>query len=261
MTNEKNVSPAADKNQVLIFDTTLRDGEQSPGATMSHAEKLEIAGLLDEMGVDIIEAGFPIASDGDFQAVREIAQTLEERGDLRPGPRELQGYRPLLGGRATRGTPADPHVYRHLSAAPRHSEPDMDEMATASTTRSPTREICATTCSGRPWMRPAPNGTICAASSRLRSRPAPRPSTSPIRSATPPPRKRRSDPAADRNRAGRGRRDFCHPLSQRPWHGDGEFTGRCRGRCAPDRMHHQRAWRTRRQHRAGRSRDGAASAQ
>jgi len=62
------------KNHVLIFDTTLRDGEQSPGATMSHTEKLEIAELLDEMGVDIIEAGFPIASDGDFQAVSEIAK-------------------------------------------------------------------------------------------------------------------------------------------------------------------------------------------
>ena len=49
------------QDNVLIFDTTLRDGEQSPGATMSHAEKLEIAELLDEMGVDIIEAGFPIA--------------------------------------------------------------------------------------------------------------------------------------------------------------------------------------------------------
>jgi 2-isopropylmalate synthase len=60
--------------RVLIFDTTLRDGEQSPGATMSHAEKLEIAGLLDEMGVDIIEAGFPIASEGDFAAVSEIAK-------------------------------------------------------------------------------------------------------------------------------------------------------------------------------------------
>ena len=48
-----------DKNRVLIFDTTLRDGEQSPGATMTHDEKIEIAGLLDEMGVDIIEAGFP----------------------------------------------------------------------------------------------------------------------------------------------------------------------------------------------------------
>ncbi|MEM9433209.1 MAG: 2-isopropylmalate synthase [Pseudomonadota bacterium] len=63
-----------DQDRVVIFDTTLRDGEQSPGATMSHAEKLEIAGLLDEMGVDIIEAGFPIASEGDFQAVSEISK-------------------------------------------------------------------------------------------------------------------------------------------------------------------------------------------
>ena len=62
------------KDRVVIFDTTLRDGEQSPGATMSHEEKVEIAELLDEMGVDIIEAGFPIASEGDFKAVREIAE-------------------------------------------------------------------------------------------------------------------------------------------------------------------------------------------
>ena len=66
-----------DKNRVVIFDTTLRDGEQSPGATMSHAEKLEIAGLLDEMGVDIIEAGFPIASEGDFAAVSAIAKQAQ----------------------------------------------------------------------------------------------------------------------------------------------------------------------------------------
>ena len=61
-------------DRVVIFDTTLRDGEQSPGATMTHDEKLEIAELLDDMGVDIIEAGFPIASEGDFRAVSEIAQ-------------------------------------------------------------------------------------------------------------------------------------------------------------------------------------------
>lgn len=61
-------------DRVLIFDTTLRDGEQSPGATMTHDEKLEIAEMLDEMGVDIIEAGFPIASEGDFAAVSDIAR-------------------------------------------------------------------------------------------------------------------------------------------------------------------------------------------
>jgi 2-isopropylmalate synthase len=63
-----------EQDRVLIFDTTLRDGEQSPGATMTHDEKLEIAALLEEMGVDIIEAGFPVASEGDFAAVSEIAR-------------------------------------------------------------------------------------------------------------------------------------------------------------------------------------------
>jgi 2-isopropylmalate synthase len=62
------------RDHVLIFDTTLRDGEQCPGATMTFEEKLEVAAFLDEMGVDIIEAGFPIASDGDFEAVSEIAR-------------------------------------------------------------------------------------------------------------------------------------------------------------------------------------------
>jgi 2-isopropylmalate synthase len=62
------------KDRVVIFDTTLRDGEQCPGATMTHEEKLEVAEMLDAMGVDIIEAGFPIASVGDFEAVAEIAK-------------------------------------------------------------------------------------------------------------------------------------------------------------------------------------------
>ena len=56
-----------------IFDTTLRDGEQSPGATLTLAEKLEIARQLEAMGVDIIEAGFPISSEGDFESVKAIA--------------------------------------------------------------------------------------------------------------------------------------------------------------------------------------------
>jgi 2-isopropylmalate synthase len=64
----------SDKDRVVIFDTTLRDGEQCPGATMTHEEKIEVAALLDTMGVDIIEAGFPIASEGDFAAVHEIAK-------------------------------------------------------------------------------------------------------------------------------------------------------------------------------------------
>ncbi|RAH98411.1 2-isopropylmalate synthase [Acuticoccus sediminis] len=64
-------------DQIKIFDTTLRDGEQSAGATMTHDEKVQIALTLDEMKVDVIEAGFPIASQGDFEAVSEIARQVQ----------------------------------------------------------------------------------------------------------------------------------------------------------------------------------------
>jgi 2-isopropylmalate synthase len=74
----KSTAPQSEKDRVLIFDTTLRDGEQCPGATMTHEEKLEVAELLDTMGVDVIEAGFPIASDGDFAAVHEIAKRTKK---------------------------------------------------------------------------------------------------------------------------------------------------------------------------------------
>jgi 2-isopropylmalate synthase len=67
----------ADPNRVLIFDTTLRDGEQSPGCSMTLPEKLEMALQLKALGVDVIEAGFPIASPGDFESVREIARQVQ----------------------------------------------------------------------------------------------------------------------------------------------------------------------------------------
>jgi 2-isopropylmalate synthase len=66
-----------DPDRVLIFDTTLRDGEQSPGISLNVAEKLEIAQQLARLGVDVIEAGFPITSPGDFEAVQAIARTVE----------------------------------------------------------------------------------------------------------------------------------------------------------------------------------------
>ena len=72
-----NNSNANNANRVIIFDTTLRDGEQCPGASMTFEEKLDVAELLDEMGVDIIEAGFPIASNGDFESVAEIARRTQ----------------------------------------------------------------------------------------------------------------------------------------------------------------------------------------
>jgi 2-isopropylmalate synthase len=66
------------KNQLVIFDTTLRDGEQSPGASMTKAEKLRIAKSLEKMRVDVIEAGFAIASQGDFESVKVIAETIKD---------------------------------------------------------------------------------------------------------------------------------------------------------------------------------------
>ena len=66
----------SDYRRIVIFDTTLRDGEQSPGASMNLAEKMEVAQALAELGVDVIEAGFPIASPGDFLAVEKVAQSV-----------------------------------------------------------------------------------------------------------------------------------------------------------------------------------------
>jgi 2-isopropylmalate synthase len=82
----------SEQDRVIIFDTTLRDGEQSPGATMTHEEKLEVAELLDDMGVDVIEAGFPIASEGDFHAVQEIAKRNKKAvicGLSRAAPKDI----------------------------------------------------------------------------------------------------------------------------------------------------------------------------
>src|SRR6266852_1964458 len=67
---------AAERARIIVFDTTLLDGEQSPGCSMNHQEKLRLANQLDRLGVDVIEAGFPIASEGDFEAVKAIAAVV-----------------------------------------------------------------------------------------------------------------------------------------------------------------------------------------
>ena len=64
------------RDKIFIFDTTLRDGEQSPGCSMNLNEKLTLARQLERLGVDIIEAGFPIASDGDFESVKAVAKSV-----------------------------------------------------------------------------------------------------------------------------------------------------------------------------------------
>ena len=65
------------EDRIIIFDTTLRDGEQSPGCSMNVDQKIQMAKQLERLGVDVIEAGFPIASEGDFESVKQIAQTIK----------------------------------------------------------------------------------------------------------------------------------------------------------------------------------------
>lgn len=103
------------KDRVIIFDTTLRDGEQSPGATLNVEEKIEIAKQLSRLGVDVCEAGFPIASLGDFEAVRRIA---EEVGPLVEGRKSGQ---PMTIAGLSRANREDiQRAYDAVKAAPRH---------------------------------------------------------------------------------------------------------------------------------------------
>jgi hypothetical protein len=141
-----------DHNRVIIFDTTLRDGEQSPGASMNLEEKVRIALVLEEMGVDVIEAGFPIASNGDFEAVEAVAKAVRNsvicglaratRGDIercaeaiRPAARGRSG--PEAGGRQRAGRAGGGRACaRH--ARP-HSGADRDRLRRPSFGRAPGR--------------------------------------------------------------------------------------------------------------------------
>jgi 2-isopropylmalate synthase len=130
----------SEEDRVVIFDTTLRDGEQCPGATMTHDEKLEVAELLDNMGVDIIEAGFPIASEGDFAAVQEIARRTKNavvcglsRASFKDIDRCAEAIKPARRGR----------IHTFLSTSPVHmkwklqKEPhEVYEMVIAQVTRA-----------------------------------------------------------------------------------------------------------------------------
>jgi len=116
----------AEKDRVIIFDTTLRDGEQSPGATMTFEEKLEVADLLDEMGVDVIEAGFPIASQGDFEAVHAVAKRAKNaviaglsRANAKDIDRCAEAVRPARRGRIHTVIATSPlHMKAKLQMAP-----------------------------------------------------------------------------------------------------------------------------------------------
>ncbi len=105
------------EDRVFIFDTTLRDGEQSPGASMTLEEKIQIAETLDHMGVDIIEAGFPIASNGDFEAVSEVAKNVKSAqvcGLARAGMKDID-----RAGEALKHA-RHPRIHTFISTSPVH---------------------------------------------------------------------------------------------------------------------------------------------
>src|ERR1051326_7622851 len=126
-TKSTQASPAsAPSRMVRIFDTTLRDGEQSPGASMNIPEKLEIAQALVDLGVDIIEAGFPIASPGDFEAVRQIATNI--RGSTICGLARCNDADIDRAWEALKGAPAARiHVFLATSAIHREFKLKMDK--------------------------------------------------------------------------------------------------------------------------------------
>jgi len=112
--------------RVLIFDTTLRDGEQCPGATMTFEEKLEVADYLDQMGVDIIEAGFPIASEGDFEAVSAIAKRVKKAtvaGLARAAEKDID-----RAGEAVRNA-VKPRIHTFISTSPVHMKYKLQKSA------------------------------------------------------------------------------------------------------------------------------------
>ncbi|HQR02876.1 MAG: 2-isopropylmalate synthase [Proteobacteria bacterium] len=107
------------KHDLIIFDTTLRDGEQSPGASMTREEKLRIARQLEKMRVDVIEAGFPAASNGDFEAVRAVAEAIKDstiaglcRASDKDISRALEAVRPARAGR----------IHTFIATSPIHME-------------------------------------------------------------------------------------------------------------------------------------------
>jgi 2-isopropylmalate synthase len=100
--------------QVKIFDTTLRDGEQSPGATMNVAEKVRIAEQLEKLRVDVIEAGFPISSEGDFEAVKEIAKKIKRSEVAALARTSLPDIKRGLGSGQICNPPTNPYLHCHL---------------------------------------------------------------------------------------------------------------------------------------------------
>ncbi len=253
----------SDKDRVVIFDTTLRDGEQCPGATMTHEEKLEVAELLDAMGVDIIEAGFPIASEGDFAAVHEIAKRSKNavicglsRAAFKDIDRCAEAIKPAKRKR----------IHTFISTSPVHmkyklqKEPhEVYEMVIAQVTRARGHtddvEWSAedATRTEHDFLCRCVEAAINAGATTINipdtvGYTVPEEYFALIQDVA---------HACPEFRQGA----LLHPLPQRSRHGGGQFARRREGGRAADRMHHQRHRRARGQRRARRSRDGDEGAQ
>jgi 2-isopropylmalate synthase len=249
-------------NDLIIFDTTLRDGEQSPGASMTRDEKLRIARQLERMRVDVIEAGFAAASPGDFEAVRAVAESdprihrvflaRANENDIR---RAGEAIRPAASGRIHTFIATSPiHMEKKLRMTPDQVvEQAVKAVAGPASTRtmwsSPPRTRCAPTSIS--WCRvfeavikagaktinvPDTVGYTCRRSWAER-----------IRTLI---------ERVPERRQGR----LVDALPQRPRPGRRQFARGGDGRRAPGRMHDQRPGRARRQCRARGDRDGGAHA-
>ena len=249
--------PMADR--LIIFDTTLRDGEQAPGFSMRVDEKVRLARQLEALGVDIIEAGFPIASEADAEAVRRVALALERPvvaalARCAPGDvdRAAWAIAPARRGRIhTFIATSDLHLAAQAAHDARGVPRRRRRRGHARARRTPT------TWSSRPRTRRAATSTSSAASSR-------RSSTAGATTINLPDTVGYSTPdeiaAFFRTvigaRAERGPRDLQRALPRRPRPGGREHAGGDRRRRAAGRVHDQRHRRARRQRVARRDRDG-----
>ena len=253
----------SEKDRVVIFDTTLRDGEQCPGATMTHEEKIEVAELLDTMGVDIIEAGFPIASDGDFAAVNEIAKRTKNAvvcGLSRAAFNDIDRCAEAI-------KPAErKRIHTFLSTSPVHmkwklqKEPhQVLEMVIAQVTRA-RNHVDDVEWSAEDGTRTEFDFLCRCVEAAIKAGATTINIPDTVGYTTP-------EEYFEMFRKVRETRAEFRPggvlgaLPQRSRHGGRQLARRREGGRAADRMHHQRHRRARRQHGAGRGRDGDARAQ
>ena len=250
-----------ERARIRVFDTTLRDGEQSPGCSMNVQEKLRLAHQLDRLGVDVIEAGFPIASEGDFAAVQAIAAAIRRpiiaglaracapdierawqalKGAARPRIHvflatsdihlqyKLQDFAPAVPGAGARFSPPGEVAVRRRGIFSRGRHPYRSRIS-----------VPGPRCGSRGWG----NNPQYSGHGRLQHAGG----------------IWRAHSKHSAARAGHRECDHLSPLPQRSWTGGGQFPGRGRRGRAAGGVHDQRHWRAGGQRLTGRNRDGDAS--